>query len=169
MYLHVFFVLNECEFPSKTKLHFPLKSAKSLRNGTPVCSPGHVSRLEINLVQSGAKKKTLLQDFGMYGTYMSFSYWTNVSFPQKQNFTFPLKSAKSLREMGPCVLPWTCFSPRNQFGAIWSQKKDPFTRCWDVRYLHVFFAEQECEFPSKTKLHFSLKSAKSLGVGPPAV
>ena len=98
------FSLNEC-FPQKTKLHFPLKSAKSLRNGTPVCSPGHVSRLEINLVQSGAKKKTLLQDVGMYGTYMSFSLNKNVSFPQKTKLHFPLKSAKSLRNGTPVCSP----------------------------------------------------------------
>ena len=46
MYLHVFFSERMC-FP-ETGLHFPLKSAKSLRNGTPVrCTPENKVRLLI--------------------------------------------------------------------------------------------------------------------------
>ena len=37
------------------------------------------------------------------------------------------------------MLPWKCFSPRNQIGAIWSQKKTFWQDFW--MYLHVFFAQ----------------------------
>ena len=59
------------------------------------------------------------------------------------------------------VLPWKCFSPRNQFGAIWSQK-DFLTRFLDVPT--CLFRWTNISFP-ETGLHFSLKPAKSLRNG----
>ena len=63
------------------------------------CSPGHVFNVEINLMQSGAKKKTLCQDFWMY---LRLFHSTNGIFPET-GLHFSLKSAKSLRNGTPAL------------------------------------------------------------------
>ena len=84
---------------------FSLKMSGTLLWGSGSCPPGNVFNLEINLVQSGAKKR-LFDKIRFVDVPSCLYRWTNVSFPET-GLHFSLKSAKSLRNDTP-VCPNAC-------------------------------------------------------------